>query len=149
MNKGGAPSKLDPKRKKDLFAALQRGATYEIACDLAGISYKTLRNWIKRGEKQKTGEFFQFLQELKKTQATAVVNLLDIIDKAAVKNWQAAAWKLERRYPETYGRTIHEHTGKDGKPIAINSTSPKERLLAKLAGIAAAAGTKSPTSETE
>lgn len=28
---------------------------------------------------------------------------LDVIRTAALKHWQAAAWILERRYPEEYG----------------------------------------------
>jgi hypothetical protein len=43
------------------------------------------------------------------------------IEKAASdNNWAAAAWKLERRYPDVYGRTVQEHTGKDGKAIEHN-----------------------------
>jgi len=36
--------------------------------------------------------------------------------------WQAAAWKLERRYPEAYGRRRVEHTGADGGPISLAMT---------------------------
>jgi hypothetical protein len=40
---------------------------------------------------------------------------LEIIDKAAADGkWQAAAWKLERRYPTQYGRQekrLLEHSG--------------------------------------
>jgi hypothetical protein len=35
-----------------------------------------------------------------------------LIDKAAGEGtWQAAAWKLERRYPESYGRTVVTNQG--------------------------------------
>ena len=33
--------------------------------------------------------------------------------------WQAAAWRLERRYPDRWGRTRHEVTGADGGPVAV------------------------------
>ncbi len=40
------------------------------------------------------------------------------IEKAASDGaWQAAAWKLERRYPHVYGRVVNEHVGRDNGPI--------------------------------
>lgn len=50
---------------------------------------------------------------------------LTLIAKAAVGDvehgifpvWQAAAWRLERRYPEKWGRRRIEVTGADGAPV--------------------------------
>ena len=43
-----------------------------------------------------------------------------MIEQAAKDGtWQAAAWKLERRYPQEYGKTVQEHQGKDGGPIQV------------------------------
>jgi len=128
-SKAGAPCKLDADRKQRLLAALQRGATYELAANYAGICYDTLNNWMKRGKEEKKGEFFQLFEDIKKVEGAAAVSWLDKIDKAADEGaWQAAAWKLERRYPHQYGRTVQEVTGKDGEPIQHNFVAivPKE-----------------------
>lgn len=101
----GRPSKLTEETKKRLFQAIQLGCTYEHACDFAGISYQTMRNWIKKGEKATKGKFFDFVADLKKAEGKAVVGWLAHIEKAAKEGtWQAAAWKLERRYPKLWGK---------------------------------------------
>jgi hypothetical protein len=43
--------------------------------------------------------------------------------------WQAAAWKLERRFPDKYGRRERlEHVGPEGGPIEVSSETPDERV---------------------
>jgi hypothetical protein len=50
---------------------------------------------------------------------------LAIIGRAADEHWQAAAWRLERRFPERYARNRRvELTGKDGGPVEIKITGP-------------------------
>ena len=41
---------------------------------------------------------------------------IQIINKAAEKNWTAAAWKLERRYPHKYGLRNREAIPADEIP---------------------------------
>ncbi len=116
-NKGGAPCKLDADCRKRILAALQRGATYELAANYAGISYDTLNNWRKKADENEE-PFLELFKDIKKVEGAAAVSWLDKIDTAATDgNWQAAAWKLERRYPHQYGRQVQEITGRDGKPI--------------------------------
>jgi hypothetical protein len=46
---------------------------------------------------------------LAEAEGRAAIGWLALIEQAAREgNWQAAAWKLERRYPETYGRTFNK-----------------------------------------
>jgi hypothetical protein len=49
------------------------------------------------------------------------VKWLARIEQAASEHWQAAAWKLERRYPKDYGRSVQQHEvgGPDGGPLTI------------------------------
>jgi hypothetical protein len=62
--------------------------------------------------------------------AEAEMRDVALIAQAAKENWQAAAWRLERKYPARWGRTQHEVTGKDGKPVEI--TNSKRQLIEKL-----------------
>jgi len=103
----GRPSKLTVSRKGLLLEAVKLGQPYERACRLAGITFSTMRNWIVRGEKAKSGVYFEFLQELKLAESEGEQNRLLMIQNAALDgHWQAAAWIQERRFPETWGRRL-------------------------------------------
>jgi transposase len=90
-----------------LVNALLIGATYELAAQYAGISHDTFSRWRKKAATAKPGTPEAVLRErLSEAEARAAIGWLAKIEQAASDgNWQAAAWKLERRYPETYGRT--------------------------------------------
>jgi len=77
-----------------------------------GINYDTLNEWRKK--------YSDFSDAIKKAEGECVVMRLARINKAGQEGtWQADAWTLERRYPQDYGRTVHEVQGKDGAPIAV------------------------------
>jgi len=119
----GRPSKLTPEIRQNLAHAISVGATYELACVYAGIDYSTFRRWMLKGEEQAKGDHREFRDAVKRAEGEAVVRLLSIIELAAKDQWQAAAWKLERRYPESYGRRTVEVSGPEGGPIKHEGTS--------------------------
>jgi len=95
------PTKYTPDTVKRIVDAIRLGATYELACNYGGIDYMTFRRWYEAKR--------EFSEAVKDAEGAAVVKWLALIDKAANDGaWQAAAWKLERRYPQTYGRTVQE-----------------------------------------
>lgn len=105
-------SKYTPETVDKLTQAIRLGATYVLACDYAGISERTFRSWMEA--------YPPFLQSVKEAEGAAAVGWLAKIEKAASDgNWQAAAWKLERRYPQMYGRNVTEISGANGGPIVI------------------------------
>lgn len=106
-------SKFNEDTVTRLEQAISAGATYRLAAGFAGITYQTLRNWIKKGEEAKTGRHKEFVERLRAAESRAAMGWLEMIDSAASQSWQAAAWKLERRYPGDYGRqqVDHHHTG--------------------------------------
>lgn len=122
------PTSLTPDTQARVVEAIKQGATYELAAKFAGISYDTFNNWRKRGRaelerlqnpntkpRDKEARYVQFFEAVEKAEGDATVHWLAIIQKAAFGgNWQAAAWKLERRYYRAYGRQAHtvEHEGK-------------------------------------
>jgi hypothetical protein len=97
----GRPTKCTPETVGKLTQAIQLGATYELACNYAGIDYSTFARWMN--EKR------DFREAIKEAEGKASVVWLAKIEQAASEgNWQAAAWKLERRYPEQYGRRVQD-----------------------------------------
>lgn len=118
----GRPSKIhDPGVRRRILKGISLGMTYDLAANYGGISYETLRSWRQRGEE---GEslYSEFLAQLKEAEGKALAKWLSTIDTASEDgSWQAAAWKAERRYPESYGRKIREMTGKGGEPLIPGS----------------------------
>jgi transposase len=118
-NKGGRPTKFTPETRDKVKQAIQMGATYEIAANYAGVSYMTFRDWMKRGEAGED-DYVEFFETIKASEGRAAVGWLAKIEAAANDgNWQAAAWKLERRYPHQYGKQVQEVSGIDGGPIKL------------------------------
>jgi hypothetical protein len=106
--------------------AILIGATWELAALYAGISTDTLARWRKRAEKAPAGTpLAEFRQRLLEAEGRAAIGWLAKIEKAASDgNWQAASWKLERRYPEQYGRTFNkvaftDPTGEHPADVAV------------------------------
>jgi hypothetical protein len=105
ISKVGRPSKLTESRMQKLTEALRSGSYRIDACRAAGIHYNTLLAWEKRGESQKSGEYVEFLDILRRSEAEAVVSNVEIITKAAKDgDWRAAAWFLEHKYPNKWAR---------------------------------------------
>ena len=126
-------TKLNPEIAKAVVEAITAGNTHSVACDYAGISESAFYNWIKRGrdaveavdsdEEIPDSEliYVEFMEGVKKATANAVARNVLIIQKAAKRSWQAAAWWLERRFPQDFGRVDRhklEHSGDVG--ITIN-----------------------------
>jgi len=119
----GRKTKLNDVRLKKVVDGITAGLPYDTACALAGIHYTTFLNWMKRGEKDKTGEFFKFFEEVKKAEAIAEsVHIKNIKDAGKSGVWQADAWMLERRHPEKWGRREQikqEISGPEGEPLKV------------------------------
>ena len=79
---------------------------------MAGVRYDTVRRWRNQGRKDRQAghetEHCRFFVAFEKARALLVDDQLSIIHKSAKGNkqtkgqWQAAAWLLERRRPETF-----------------------------------------------
>lgn len=97
----GRRTKLNPEVQKRILQAIQSGSTYEMAAYFGGITRTTLYYWLEKGEKQNKGIYRTFFNEFKKAESICCVGNLAIIGKEAkAGTWQAAAWLLERRFPE-------------------------------------------------
>ncbi len=108
----GRKTKYTPETVKKLCDAIQLGLTYRLACLYGGITETTFYDWLQKKP--------EFSDAVKIAEGKAAVSWLAMIEQAAkVGTWQAAAWKLERRYPQEYGKTVQEHQGKDGGPIQV------------------------------
>jgi transposase len=100
----GPNSKLTSETATAIVNAVRAGNTQETAAAYAGINKDTLYTWMRKGRAATRGAYHQFVDQLDQALAASEVRDLALIGKAAEEQWQAAAWRLERRYPEKYGR---------------------------------------------
>ena len=110
--------KLTKKRIDAVAEALRKGAIIKQACACAGISDTTYHNWYMEfkenrlepldpeeslGASPSRGELLSyFVRETTTALSGYASGLLEKIHNA--DSWQAAAWILERRFPEEFGR---------------------------------------------
>jgi transposase len=117
MNKQGKgrPIKLTPEIQDRIVQAVKAGNYIETASAYAGIAKSTLYEWLKKGTEEEKGPFYEFSNAIKKALAEAEMRDVAIIDEVAKNgNWTASAWRLERKFPERWGR-------KDSLKAEVNS----------------------------
>jgi hypothetical protein len=106
--RAGRKTKYTPETVDKIVQALKLGATHRLACLYAGIDPSTFENYMAK--------YSDFSDAVKSAEGYAAIQWLAKIEKAANDGtWQAAAWKLERRHPEEYGRTVTDHQSKGDK----------------------------------
>jgi hypothetical protein len=147
--KPGRPTLLNPTRQAALLEAIEQGMPLKQAAAIAGMSYDTLNAWQKRGENESAPEQFrQFCQLLRHSQAVAMQVHLSSICDSAKRDWRAAAWMLERRFPEDFARQQQlEHSVSNAKPwmpdpevnhevlVRMKKQQGMVEILKKLGGI--------------
>jgi transposase len=98
----GQPTKLTPETQEKILAAVRAGNYLETAAAFAGISKKTLYQWLQRGARTRTWTIYRAFSEAL-AEALAVAEVADVANVArAAKDgqWQASAWRLERKFPD-------------------------------------------------
>jgi len=109
----GRHTKYSEETEEKICNALRAGNTQKASYEYAGISESTFFLWMRN--------FSSFNSAIKKAEADAEVSAVAIIKKAMPETWQAAAWWLERRKPDDYGRNL-----------ALRADKEVARIIAEL-----------------
>jgi len=126
------PTALTPDVQGRICQGIRVGMTYAMAAQYGGVTYESFRIWCRRGEHGRA-PYAAFLASVKTAEAQAVAMWLSRVEEAAQNGeWQAAAWKLERRYPRDYGRRVEEITGR----VEVVTDGVRDRLAGKLDDLA-------------
>jgi hypothetical protein len=105
------PTKLTSEVKQKIGDGVSLGLTYALAASAAGVTYQSLNSWIKRGQIEQSGKYYQFYKYIQKCNADAAKALLKRLNKAAdAGNCQICMWILERRFSEDFGRRVYRKT---------------------------------------
>jgi hypothetical protein len=110
----GRPTDCTPEVTEAVCAELREGLSIASACAAAGIDRATFHRWIARGDEGPP--FSDFRNATTKARAVGTRSLEVTVRTAALDDWRAAAWMLERKAPEDWSKRT-EITGKDGGPI--------------------------------
>lgn len=135
----------DPLVRRRLIEAGRAGLGAKSAADFAGISRSTFFDWFKRArearERIDRGEdvgprealFLDFLDEFDQVMATREVEALAVVFAAAERGeWRAAAWFLERSFPDRWGQRTWRQKQPDQVPEV--SVEALERLIKECLG---------------
>ena len=101
MNSMGRPRALaDPLKRREICTLIGVGAGYDGAARHVGCSVATIRREAERDP--------EFAEQLAAAETAAGLSPLQALRIAANNNWRAAAWLLERTYPDRFARRTPE-----------------------------------------
>lgn len=143
--KRGPPTALTEEVSRKVCDAIRGGNYLETAAAYAGISRTSLHEYLKRGRRKDAEEpFASFVAAVDEAMGEAETSFVVRVASAArdPRHWTAAAWWLERRFPERWGRRDRvEHTGAGGGPIEVSGAA--EKVAAKIDELAERRASKS------
>lgn len=110
----GQPSKLTPERQDRMEQLLRAGNRLMTACDEAGITHRTHRNWMIRGEteherltttpnarpRKTEAPYLQYFQTIKRATALPEITNIALIQRAARGGTQTDTQTIETFYPD-------------------------------------------------
>jgi hypothetical protein len=91
----GVCLKKTPELVEQIIELVGSGTPITHAAQACGIDRGTVYDWLENDP--------TFTTEIKKRRSLAVHERVEAIRAAQNKNWTAAAWYLERQYPEEFG----------------------------------------------
>lgn len=164
ITRPGRKSKLSEDIQNTIVTAIRAGNYVETAAEFAGISKTTFYEWKRRGEAREQqiealeieaslkgaeaeipddleGDMYlQFMDAIRRASAESEVADITTIGIAASRDWRAAAWRLERKFPTRYGRQSIEFSGPNGGAIPVaysfdltKCTDEELKVLEKIA----------------
>ena len=135
--KGRRPPRWNDPRVLALLGYLEVGAERGQAITAAGLAERTVMRWLEIGRNEAEradGEdmplsfYRHFWQAFMRAEAVPVIRALDSIRRAGERGgWRAAAWFLERRYPDSWGpkATAWRRDEERERPLEARWESPR------------------------
>ena len=117
---------------------LESGSSLEVAARAAGVARRTLQRWLAAGEEAEAAAdgrelnareqaYLELREAAGVARARSQVRALASIQKAGLDgSWQAAAWFLERVFPEEFSARRPREKGVGGRPLG-SSSAPDRR----------------------
>lgn len=89
-----------------MLTMLRAGNYLSVAARAVGISVAVLSEWMERGVSSDPADapFVELRERFDRARADGEMRAVALVSAAAADNWQAAAWLLERQYPDRWSR---------------------------------------------
>ena len=132
--RAGRKVKLNKEIEDAFVQAIKLGCPKKDACGCAGIGETTFYKWMEwaDSDRKDAAVYQKFRERIKEAEGLATQRWLAIIEKAAQGGqWQAAAWKLERRRAMFIPKVKTEVEATVDARVEIKDA--RERVLDKLA----------------
>jgi hypothetical protein len=100
----GRRSQCTPELTEKFCEVIRAGNYMETAARVCGVPEDLVRVWMHRGGKQASGKFHDFANAVGQALAESEMGMVQIIQGQAKASWKAAAWYLERRFSERWGK---------------------------------------------
>ena len=124
-------TKLNEETINDLTLCITQGMTNKDACTVAGIATSTFYGWINNPSNELEKEL---ADRIERARVVRKMQLLQTIFDAAENGcWQAAAWYLERRYPEEFAKPDRYHD--QGIAEAVEAVKDLMETIEKAANV--------------
>lgn len=105
----GRNTKLNEELIQELCDLIAEGRTFADAARIRRVGESTLYRWLAEGRKENGKSLCRKLvARIDEATDFSEAEALHALKISAVKNsnWRSAAWLLERRFPEKYGRIL-------------------------------------------
>lgn len=132
----GRPTLLTAQLQETICAELRNGMPITQTCHYAGISHETYYTWMDKGS-EGIAPYADFFEAATRARVEGLRALASTVREAALDDWRAAAWMLERRSPDEWSKRT-ELSGPAGGPIAVSDEVAREALRAQLAALTVA-----------
>jgi transposase len=116
----------------EVARAIALGMTQTDAARAAGVQPRTFESWLEKGRAGNPA-YARIVDPIDNARALGQRSLADRIAKASNKDWRAAAWILERRHPQTWGK--HDTLHMSAKIETAVTQMSDEEIAAELARI--------------
>jgi hypothetical protein len=134
------PTKLTPAVEKAILDALRAGATRTAAFAAAGVDRTQIPRWMRR--------FASFRVAVLEAEANAEIRAVVTIRQAINQGgWRAAAWWLEHRHADEWGRRDHVdiEIRRAAERVAAQTGADPDWLVKRAAEIVAAEQSREAT----
>jgi hypothetical protein len=124
----GRPTTLTPEVSAAILDSLRRGNYFETAVLAQGVPVSTARTWLAFGRQGRAENFVKFFEGVKGAEAVAEESIVASIRAWTEKQWTAAAWLAERRFPERWAKREPAPPQEDTGPLTLGAIAKSLNL---------------------
>lgn len=124
---------ITDRRTAVICEAVKAGCGPKLSASLAGVSHKTVEEWVRKGEDLGTEPYATFARKYHAAEDELQASLIMGIREQARVDWRAAARMLAMRWPEEYAMNRVPQTQVNvsmGDVVVQGAEAVRERLLA-------------------